>query len=317
MLARPRGPNQPMNATVGSRSPVPSRDTATGSRRSTVRASTAMASHSQRNPLPKITRTKAPPMNHTTKASRSAATSISCAVRGSSTTVLLVAPKTSPPTKAAMKALASRISAKPSRATGMASMISIRPVAVLVPRARDQSRARAASQATAPPTTTARVTGTTLTEKIEGVSVPSSAARTARAISTTGVARPSFSPLSTFSARRTRAGTTGFSTVAEPSPASVGVIAAAISRAPARPISGRIPRTTPSVASSARGNPISSSLPGTQRSASSLPMRTVDASWNSTTTSVISAIALISSYGIRSMLKKEKTMIPANSDSMG
>ena len=39
--ARPRGPNQPRNATVGRRAPVPSSASATGSIRTTVRLSTA------------------------------------------------------------------------------------------------------------------------------------------------------------------------------------------------------------------------------------------------------------------------------------
>ena len=44
MDANPRGPNQPMKATDGSRSRVPSSASATGSIRSTVSADTANAS---------------------------------------------------------------------------------------------------------------------------------------------------------------------------------------------------------------------------------------------------------------------------------
>ena len=64
-----------------------------------------------------------------------------------------------------------------------------------------------------------------------------SPAAAATANRTTGVARPSFNPLSTFRIRRTRAGTTGFNTVAAPSPASVGARAAAINSASHTPIS--------------------------------------------------------------------------------
>ena len=39
--ARPRGPNQPMNATVGAANREPIRDTATGTIRMTVRLRTA------------------------------------------------------------------------------------------------------------------------------------------------------------------------------------------------------------------------------------------------------------------------------------
>ena len=56
--------------------------------------------------------------------------------------------------------------------------------------------------------------------------------------STNGVHSPSLSPLSTLSIRRTRTGTTGLSTVAAPSPASVGATAAARSSS----ISAGMPR---------------------------------------------------------------------------
>lgn len=97
-------------------------------------------------------------------------------------------------------------------------------------------------QATARVITTAQASahsaGITPTPKRPGTGSPSAAARAESASSTTGVARPSLSPLSTFSPRRTRNGTTGLSTVAAPRPASVGVMAAAISTAPATPTAG-------------------------------------------------------------------------------
>ena len=71
---------------------------------------------------------------------------------------------------------------------------------------------------------------------------PSSPAAAAIANSTTWVISPSFRPLSTFKARRIRTGTTGFSTVAAPRPASVGAKAAASSNATITGIAGNTSR---------------------------------------------------------------------------
>ena len=61
--------------------------------------------------------------------------------------------------------------------------------------------------------------------------MPWSLATPAMATSTIGVAMPSLSPLSTFSARRTFAGTCGFDMTGAPSAASVGASAAPTSSA--------------------------------------------------------------------------------------
>jgi hypothetical protein len=69
---------------------------------------------------------------------------------------------------------------------------------------------------------------------------PSSAATTAMKRVTNGVAIPSLSPLSTFSARRIRTGTDLLVTTAKPSAASVGARIVAIKAAAAHPIPGNM-----------------------------------------------------------------------------
>ena len=64
----------------------------------------------------------------------------------------------------------------------------------------------------------------------------SDAAAPARKMPTKGVAIPSLSPLSTFSTRRTRAGTRLSWTIGAPSAASVGATAAAITAATQSPV---------------------------------------------------------------------------------
>jgi hypothetical protein len=116
---------------------------------------------------------------------------------------------------------------------------------------------------------------------------------------TNGVAIPSLRPLSTFRARRIRAGTAGFTTTANPSAASVGARIVATSAAAAHPASGTstfaaiVPRTIVS------GRPTNSSRTGRRASPSTSRSRTVAASANSripsvssVTTSVVSVSRL-------------------------
>ena len=231
-----------------------------------------------------------PAKNHTRKPSRSDAISSRSDVSGCSSSVVLAAPNTSPPTNAAMNALAPVISARPNRKTGRTRMATARPRAPLRWWMRLRSSSQAASSPTVMAEASARPTGISPTCRMVGCDASSSTARAARASRTMGVASPSFSPLSTLSARRTRVGTTGLSTVGAPSPASVGVIAAATSHAPATPTVGRSDWVTRKVAISASGKPMASrrtAIPGSCRSAAS---RTVDASWNRIRTRVISAM---------------------------
>ena len=108
---------------------------------------------------------------------------------------------------------------------------------------------------------------------------PSSPASAAMANSTNGVHRPSLRPLSTLSIRRTRTGTTGLSTVAAPSPASVGATAAARSRSISAGIPGKRTRPSSHPAAIVRGRPTSRRRAIRPRSAVIWRGRTWAASW--------------------------------------
>ena len=117
---------------------------------------------------------------------------------------------------------------------------------------RDVHPRRAAIESRRPPTapTTsatriARPMSTIASRIHEPPSTPSSLKRAARNTVTNGVAMPSFSPLSMFSARRMRTGTARSVTTAMPSAASVGARTEAMSAAPAQPSSGA--RTSPRI----------------------------------------------------------------------
>ena len=127
MVARPRGPNQPRNAIVGRRNPLPTMASATGTIRSTVNASTAITSHCQRNPCAKTRSSRPPKRNHTGNPSRSAEVSSRSALSCSSARVVDTAPNTRPPTNAAMKALAPMSSAAPNSSAGSTSIATWRP----------------------------------------------------------------------------------------------------------------------------------------------------------------------------------------------
>ena len=116
----------------------------------------------------------------------------------------------------------------------------------------------------------------------------SSAATIAMNRVTNGVAIPSFSPLSTLSARRMRTGTALLVTTAIPSAVSVGAKMAATSAAGPHPTSGNMTWATSAPAAIVSGKPMNSSRDGTLASPSTSRSRTVDASENSRMASVSS-----------------------------
>ena len=122
------------------------------------------------------------------------------------------------------------------------------------------------------------------------------AATPAIATSTTGVAIPSLSPLSTLISRRIRAGTAGLTIMLAPSAASVGASAAPTSNAsqispyPGRASASKVPRPIVS------GSPMPSSRTHRPASARRLRRPTREASENSTRASVASASSLTDSW---------------------
>ena len=124
--------------------------------------------------------------------------------------------------------------------------------------------------------------------------MPRSAARPAMATSTIGVTIPSLSPLSTFSARRTRGGTRGLDMTGAPSAASVGASAAPTRRA----AHGSRPSTSiaaPAPSATVSGRPTPSSRAYVPRSCRNWSSRTREASAKRTQTSVTSATSRTSS----------------------
>ena len=166
----------------------------------------------------------------------------------------------------------------------------------LKPWVRDHPRSNPAPAPTAAPTTVPTARSPRAAQALSAGSSPSSPARAAIANSTNGVARPSLSPLSTLSIRRTRTGTTGLSTVAAPSPASVGATAAARRSSISAGIPGKRthPRTHP--AAMVSGRPTSSSRAIRPRSAVIWRGRTCAASWKRISARVISVSRVRASW---------------------
>ncbi len=119
-----------------------------------------------------------------------------------------------------------------------------------------------------------------VTSQLVDVACSSVAAAKARNSVTNGVAIPSLSPLSTFSARRIRTGTFGSLKIGRPNAASVGARMAAMSAAKARPSPRSTIRATIVPSRIVSGMPIASSRPGSLASPRTLLKSTVEASAN-------------------------------------
>ena len=120
--------------------------------------------------------------------------------------------------------------------------------------------------------------------------LPAAAAAPAMQKVTTGVARPSFKPLSTLSARLIRIGTWGSATTGAPRAASVGASAAA-TNAHSHGSKSNSRTATPKPSRIVSGRPISSSRTGSPASARNPRRLTREASEKSTSTSVTSTIS--------------------------
>src|SRR5690242_13318672 len=123
----------------------------------------------------------------------------------------------------------------------------------------------------------------------------SAVAAPAMATTTTGVAIPSLSPLSTLSSRRILAGTAGFTITPAPRAASVGARAAPTSRASQMLMPWKSASASRTPRPIVRGSPIPSSRRHRPTSARRSRSLTRDASENRTRTRVISASAFTSS----------------------
>ena len=107
---------------------------------------------------------------------------------------------------------------------------------------------------------------------------------------TSGVAIPSFSPLSMFSARRIRTGTRRSVKIGNPNAASVGARMAPIKSAKPSPSAGNNPIAAAAPRSTVRGMPISRSRAGSPVSLRTSPRSSVAASANSSRASVVSVM---------------------------
>ena len=216
-----------------------------------------------------------------------------------------------------MKALASTDSAIPKQTIGRTRTATARPAGELHRRAADTSTKAAPISATTIAMTIADTTGPTAIESSCSWTAPSSEANAAKANRTTGVARPSLSPLSTLSARRIRIGTRGLRIVGAPRPASVGVTAPAIRSAPATPKAGRSHPTNAKVMPSASGKPMANSRSAMPESSLSAPRRTVEASWKRMTTRVTSARTWTASLVTTSSPVNALSSAPATRNNIG
>ncbi len=129
--------------------------------------------------------------------------------------------------------------------------------------------------------------------------IPSSEANSARNNARNGVASPSLSPLSTFSARRMRTGTAGSVKTARPSAASVGARIVPMTAAAAQPSAWNIRPATSVPRAIVSGSPSRSSRPGSWTSPSTSRNLTVEASANSKRASVSSVNVSEASSPIR------------------
>ena len=197
--ASPRGPNQPMKATVGSPTCRPASARATGSIRTTVRLSTAYTTTCQVISGSASVIATAPKITQVAAARRSPALSVNTptSVRGDPT----MRPKVRPPTNAAMKPLPPRASAIASARMAATSgrICRHRPSIHPLAEARRNS-APPATPAITPASSPHPICSATLTATADGMLDSSSALATDTATRNRGTAIPSFSPLSTSSA---------------------------------------------------------------------------------------------------------------------
>ena len=137
---------------------------------------------------------------------------------------------------------------------------------------------------------------------------------------TNGVMMPSFSPLSTLSARRMRTGTARSVTTAKPSAASVGARIVATRSAVAQVMSANIHRASRAPAITVSGRPMNSSRSGIVRSPSTARSRTPEASANSSNAKVssvmVSAASLSNATG-RISTPAGPNRAPAATNTMG